>query len=127
MRLRVRTWLAFAAINGGLAVAAGAFAAHGLQGRLDAQALQIFETGARYHMYHALAMGLGALVKDGAARQLAHTACFLFLAGIVLFCGSLYLLALTGMHALVLVTPVGGIALLAGWAVLAWAATRISA
>ena len=61
-------WLAIAAINGGLAVASGAFAAHGLQGRLDAQALQTFETGARYHMYHALAIGLAALaMRDAAA------------------------------------------------------------
>jgi uncharacterized membrane protein YgdD (TMEM256/DUF423 family) len=126
----MNTWLAVAAANGFLAVAAGAFAAHGLQGRLGAAALQTFETAARYHMYHALALGLAALASRwiagaGLARRCAAIAPWLFLAGIVLFCGSLYLLALTGIRALAMVTPVGGIAFLAGWAALALAALTI--
>lgn len=123
----MNVWLAIAAINGFLAVAAGAFAAHGLAGKLDAHALQIFETGARYHMYHALALGLAALAMRGPAAAGAQAAAGFFLGGIVLFSGSLYLLALTGQRVLAFVTPIGGLAFLIGWIALAWAATRISA
>ena len=119
-------WLVIAAVNGFLAVASGAFAAHGLSTRIDAHALQIFETGARYHMYHALAMGLAALAARGAAAQSAQAAAAFFLAGIVLFSGSLYLLALTGMRQLGFVTPFGGLAFLVGWALLAFAAARLT-
>jgi uncharacterized membrane protein YgdD (TMEM256/DUF423 family) len=119
-------WLTIAAINGALAVAAGAFAAHGLQGKLDAHTLAIFETGARYHMYHALAMGLAAFAIRGSAAVPAGAAAGFFLAGIVLFSGSLYLLALTGARMLAFVTPIGGVAFLIGWIALAWAATRIA-
>ncbi|HEY2885112.1 MAG TPA: DUF423 domain-containing protein [Rhizomicrobium sp.] len=118
-------WLAIAAINGGLAVASGAFAAHGLQGRLDAQALQTFETGARYHMYHALAIGLAALAMRDAAAGPATSAAGFFLAGILLFSGSLYLLALTGARWFGLVTPFGGVCFLIGWGLLVFAATRL--
>jgi uncharacterized membrane protein YgdD (TMEM256/DUF423 family) len=119
-------WLLVAAINGALAVAFGAFAAHGLQGRVDAHALQVFETGARYHMYHALAIGLAAFAirSGGAASTPASVAAGFFLAGIVLFSGSLYLLALTGARSLGLVTPFGGLAFLVGWIALAWAAAK---
>jgi uncharacterized membrane protein YgdD (TMEM256/DUF423 family) len=103
------------------AVAAGAFGAHALQARLDQHALAIFETGARYQMYHALAIGLAAIAARNPAAQLA---CALFLAGIVLFSGSLYLLALTGARGLGFITPFGGAAFLAGWAALAWSAIR---
>lgn len=124
MWLRVNAWLVLAAVNGFLAVAAGAFGAHALQGRLDAHALTVFETAARYHMYHALAMGMAALAARGAAASGATTAAIFFLAGIILFSGSLYALAFTGMRGLGLVTPFGGLALLVGWAMLAWAAAR---
>jgi len=117
-------WLLLAAINGFLAVAAGAFGAHGLQGRLDAAALQVFETAARYHMYHALAMGLAAVLARPPQLAGAATAAALFLAGIVLFSGSLYALALTGQRGLGMVTPFGGVAFLAGWAMLGYAALR---
>jgi uncharacterized membrane protein YgdD (TMEM256/DUF423 family) len=120
----MRIWLFIAAINGALAVLAGAFAAHGLKAMLDAQALSVFETGARYQMYHALAMGLTALAGRGRARGAAVLAAGLFLGGIILFCGSLYLLALTNMPALGFVTPLGGLAFLAGWGALAVAALR---
>lgn len=125
MRLRVRTWLVIAAINGALAVALGAFAAHGLSARIDAHALAWFETGARYHMYHALALGLAALAMQGEAARAARWSAWSFLVGIVLFAGSLYLLALTGEHVFVFVTPLGGAAFLVGWIMLAIAATRI--
>jgi len=119
-------WLLIAAINGALAVAFGAFGAHGLQGRIDAHAIEIFETGARYHMYHALAIGLAALaVRSGAASIPASVAAGFFLAGIILFSGSLYLLALTGMRSLGFVTPFGGLAFLVGWIALGWAAIKV--
>ena len=121
----MKTWLFIAAINGGLAVGAGAFAAHGLKARLDADALSVFETGARYHMYHALAMGLAALAGRGAARERATIAAAFFLAGTILFSGSLYLMALTGQSALGIVTPVGGVAFLAGWIFLGLAALKL--
>jgi uncharacterized membrane protein YgdD (TMEM256/DUF423 family) len=117
-------WLLIAAINGFLAVAAGAFGAHGLQGTLDAPALQIFETGARYHMYHALALGLAAFAIRTEAARWARIAAVLFLAGIVLFSGSLYLLAITQLRVLGMVTPFGGLAFLAGWAALGYAALK---
>ena len=108
-----RIWLGIAAINGALAVIAGAFAAHGLQARVSLEALSVFETGARYHMYHALAMALAALVP-------ARAAAAAFLVGILLFSGSLYALALTGSTIMALVTPLGGVCFVAGWALLAW-------
>ena len=118
-------WLLIAGLNGALAVAAGAFAAHGLKDTLDAHALGLFETGARYHMYHALAIGLSALVMRGPAVQLAQLAAIAFLAGIILFSGSLYLLALTGVRAIAIATPFGGLAFIIGWVLIAWAGTRL--
>jgi uncharacterized membrane protein YgdD (TMEM256/DUF423 family) len=96
---------------------AGAFAAHGLKAHLSADALSVFETGAHYHMYHALAMAL-------AAQMAARRAAWAFLAGILLFSGSLYLLALTGITVLGAVTPFGGLCFIAGWGLLAWAAFK---
>jgi len=118
----MNAWLIVAAVNGFLAVAFGAFAAHGLSGKIDAHALQTFETGARYHMYHALAIGLAAVAGRGPLANLS--ACF-FLAGIILFSGSLYLLAVTGTRALGFITPFGGLSFLIGWGLLAWAAARV--
>jgi uncharacterized membrane protein YgdD (TMEM256/DUF423 family) len=112
--------VALGAINAAVAVAAGAFAAHGLRERLTARSLEIFETGARYHMYHALAMiAAGLLVARG-----AQTAGWLFQAGIVVFSGSLYALALSDVKILGAITPIGGVAFLAGWLWLAYAAWR---
>lgn len=121
----MNAWLVIAAVNGALAVAMGAFAAHGLSSRLDPHALGIFETGARYQMYHALAIGLSAFAMQGAAARAALWSAILFLSGIVAFSGSLYLLAFTNIHEFVFVTPVGGVCFLAGWVLLAIAATRI--
>src|SRR6185295_15084185 len=116
-------WIAVGALNAALAVAAGAFAAHGLRHRLDARALEVFETGARYHMYHSLAMiAAGVLAMLG--MRGAPTAGWIFLAGIVLFCGSLYALAVTGVTGLGAITPLGGLAFLVGWLWLAWNAWR---
>jgi uncharacterized membrane protein YgdD (TMEM256/DUF423 family) len=116
-------WIAIGALNAALAVAAGAFAAHGLRDRLDARALEVFETGARYHMYHALGLIAAGVVASSVARG-AQTAGWIFQIGIVLFSGSLYALALTGVKVLGAITPLGGLAFLAGWLWLAWAAWR---
>ena len=121
----MRPWLLAAAVNGFLAVAAGAFAAHGLAKRLDATALSWFETGARYHAYHALALlAIALLAAGGKPDWRLRLAGFGFLAGIVLFSGSLYLMALTGARTLGAITPIGGVSFLAGWTGLALLALR---
>jgi uncharacterized membrane protein YgdD (TMEM256/DUF423 family) len=115
--------LAAGALNAFIAVAAGAFAAHGLRGRLEPRALEIFETGARYQMYHALAIVLCAILAQGGLSG-ARTAGWLFQGGIVVFSGSLYALALTDVKILGAITPLGGLAFLAGWVWLAVTALR---
>ena len=112
-----RPLIAAGAINAALAVAAGAFAAHGLRDRLVERSLEIFETAARYHMYHALAMLLAAVIA-------ARVPGWIFQLGIVLFSGSLYAFALTDVKVLGAVTPLGGVALLVGWLWLAVGALR---
>lgn len=116
--------IAAGAINAALAVGAGAFGAHGLRERLAPRALEIFETGARYHMYHALGMILCAVVAVGGGVAGARTAGWILQAGIVIFSGSLYVLALTDAKILGAVTPLGGLAFLVGWIWLAVAALR---
>jgi len=112
--------VAIGALNGLISVAAGAFGAHALRDRLEPRALEIFETAARYQMYHALAIVLcGVLAVRG-----ANAAGWVFQAGIVIFSGSLYALALTGTKGLGAITPIGGLAFLIGWALLAWTAFR---
>ncbi len=112
-----RPLVAAGSINAAIAVAAGAFAAHGLRGKLEARALEVFETGARYHMYHALAMVLCGLLA-------ASRPGWVFQAGIALFSGSLYALALTDVKVLGAITPLGGVAFLVGWIWLAVSALR---
>lgn len=119
-------WIAVGAVSGFVSVAAGAFGAHALKARLPADLLAIFETGARYQMYHALLLVLiGVLsLRDGLSSRVLQTlgiAGGLVTAGTLLFSGSLYLLALTGQRALGAVTPLGGLCFLAGWLALAWA------
>ncbi len=114
-------FLVLASLNGFLSVALGAFAAHGLRGRLSAELLSTFQTGVQYHMYHALALfGVGLLTLNYPAASLPKVSGYLFLAGILLFSGSLYLLSLTGVRWLGAITPLGGLAFLAGWGTLAW-------
>lgn len=117
-----RTFLLLGSVAAFLAVTLGAFGAHGLRGRLSPEMLAVFETGVRYHMYHALALVLVALVMGRMTGWLLHAAGWCFVAGIVLFSGSLYALALTGVTILGAITPLGGLAFLAGWACLAFAA-----
>ena len=108
-----------------LAVAAGAFGAHALRERLTPDLLAVFETGARYHMYHALALIGVAWATTRWPVGLVTLAGWLFVVGIVVFSGSLYLLALTGARWLGAITPLGGLALLAGWVALALAPWRV--
>jgi uncharacterized membrane protein YgdD (TMEM256/DUF423 family) len=117
-----RTFLLLGSVAAFLAVALGAFGAHGLRGRLSPDMLAVFETGVRYHMYHALALILVALVMGRFSGWLVSTAGWCFVAGIVLFSGSLYALAISGVTMLGAITPLGGLAFLAGWACLAFAA-----
>lgn len=116
-----RFFLLFGAVAAGLAVAAGAFGAHALEARLSPERLQTFETAVRYQMYHALAL----LFVGWAAQELGGAAVLwaggCFIGGILVFSGSLYLLVLTDTGWLGAITPLGGAAFLAGWALLAWA------
>ncbi|MEO1070179.1 MAG: DUF423 domain-containing protein [Cyanobacteria bacterium J06638_6] len=116
-----RLFIAIAAVLGGTAVAAGAFATHALKPYLTARLLSVFETGARYQMYHALALLLVALVRGQALGSLGllTVAGWAFVAGTAIFSGSLYALALTGQNLLGAVAPVGGTVLMAGWGCLA--------
>jgi uncharacterized membrane protein YgdD (TMEM256/DUF423 family) len=124
----MRLLLGISAINGFLAVALGAFGAHGLRSRFadlpDAvKRLEWWQTAASYHLAHALAIGIVALLAERLGRA-PGIAGWAFLAGIVLFSGSLYTMSLTGVRALGAVTPIGGVAFLVGWGCLAWSAFR---
>ena len=112
--------VALGALSAFLAVALGAFGAHALRDRLAPDLLAVFETGARYHLVHAVAI---VVVGFAEARLPAvRVSGVLFLIGTLLFSGSLYALALTGVRGWGAVTPLGGLAFLVGWAWLAWAA-----
>lgn len=105
-------------------VALGAFGAHGLRATLAPEDLATFETGVRYQMYHALALLAVAWAAGRWPGSAVVLAGWLFVAGIVVFSGSLYTLVLTGHRWLGAVTPLGGLAFLVGWGLLAWAALR---
>jgi uncharacterized membrane protein YgdD (TMEM256/DUF423 family) len=119
-----RTWFTLGSILAGLAVASGAFGAHGLENRLSADDLDTYQTAARYHMYHALALLAVAFAAQRFGGGLVTAAGWLFLAGMVFFSGALYVLALSGVKILGAVAPIGGVCLLAGWGCLALAAWR---
>ncbi len=119
-----KCFFAIGSISAFIAVALGAFGAHGLKGRLDAEMLATFETGARYQMYHAFALLAVAWAQTRWPGTPVNVAGWLFVAGMILFSGSLYLLSLTGARWLGAVTPLGGLAFLAGWLCLAWACCR---
>lgn len=120
-----RLFLAAGALSGAVAVAAGAFGAHALRSRLPPDLLAVFQTGAQYQMYHALALLAAGWLASQTRGGAAAAAGILFLVGTVLFSGSLYALALSGVRGLGAITPLGGVAFLAGWVALAWAALRI--
>src|SRR5689334_6933165 len=116
-----KNFLLIGSVAAFLAVGLGAFGAHGLRTRLSPDMLSVFETGVRYHMYHALAIIATALAMGRLSGRLVLVAGWSFTAGIVLFSGSLYLLAISGVTILGAITPFGGVAFLIGWACLAFA------
>jgi len=118
-------WFVAGAVAAGIGVALGAFGAHGLKSRVEPELVTIFETGVRYHMYHALALLAVGLASTRSNNPLLGAAGWLFVAGIVIFSGSLYLMTLTGTRWLGAITPIGGLAFLAGWSLLALGALRV--
>jgi uncharacterized membrane protein YgdD (TMEM256/DUF423 family) len=119
-----RTLFLAGAVAGCIGVAFGAFGAHGLRGRLSPDMLAVFETGVRYQMYHALAILVTSVGMGFIEDRLLRVGGWLFAVGIVLFSGSLYALALTGVTRLGMITPLGGVAFLAGWVILIVVALR---
>jgi len=122
--MSARTFALVGALMGFAGVVAGAMGAHGLGARLSADQLAVFETAVRYHLVHALALFAAAWAVTQWPGPAARVSGWLFGAGIVLFSGSLYLLALTGRAAFGALAPLGGVSLLAGWLALAWSAWR---
>lgn len=117
-------WAAIAAISGLISVGAGAFGAHGLEGKLEPRALETWDLAARYQMYHALAMLFAAVAAAHRTTRLAPASAAAFLVGTIIFSGSLYALALTGIRWLGAITPIGGVAMMVGWLLLAIAALK---
>jgi uncharacterized membrane protein YgdD (TMEM256/DUF423 family) len=119
-----RLFFVIGAVSACIAVAAGAFGAHALKSRLSADMLAVFEVAARYQMYHALALLACAWALTKWPGTLANAAGWFFILGTLLFSGSLYVLSVTGLRWLGAITPLGGVALLAGWICLAAAAIK---
>ena len=109
------SWFGIGAMFSGLAVALGAFAAHGLKSRLSAYSLDVFETAVKYQMYHALALLALGLLASRIETTGVKVAGYSFTLGILIFSGSLYTLSLTGIKWLGAITPIGGVAFLVGW------------
>lgn len=119
-------FISLASLSGLLAVAFGAFGAHALRGRLDEYAMGVFETAVQYHFYHSLALlAVGVLALGQPQTVLLKSSGWLFLLGLVLFSGSLYALSLSGVKWLGAVTPLGGLAFIAGWGCLAAAGWKL--
>ncbi len=118
-RAHASCFLALGSLLAGMAVAAGAFGAHMLKGVLDASMLAVFDTAIRYQMYHALGLCIVSLaISRNSARHFV-TVGWLFAVGVALFCGSLYAVSLGGIRWLGAITPLGGVAFIAGWGLLA--------
>lgn len=120
-------WTVIGSILMALAVAAGAFGAHGLRSRLDAYSLSVYEKAVFYHFIHAIGILLIALLAraDSISPAGQGRAAGLLLVGILIFSGSLYALSISGVRILGAITPIGGIAFIAGWLLLAYEATRV--
>ena len=119
-----RIFFAIGSLSGFIGVALGAFGAHALKSRLDADLLATFEIGVRYQMYHAFALLAVAWAHTRWPGTAVTASGWLFVAGTLVFSGSLYALSLSGLRWLGAITPIGGLALLAGWLCLAWAAWK---
>ena len=122
-----RVFFVIGALFALLGVAAGALGSHTLKSRMDAEMLSIFEVGVRYQMYHAFALIAAAWAQAKWPSRIGATGGWLFVAGTVLFSGSLYLLSAGGFRWLGAMTPLGGLSFMAGWACIAWAACRARA
>lgn len=115
-----KLFITLSSISAMLAVTFGAFGAHALKGKLDDYALGVFETAVQYHFYHSLALlAVGVIALSQPQTTMLKSSGWLFVIGIVIFSGSLYLLGMTGQRWLGAVTPLGGLAFIAGWACLA--------
>ena len=124
MEMNARLALVMGGIFMFAAVALGALGAHALRGHLDPQMTAVWQSAVQYHAWHAIALiGVGSLLLHFPSRGL-RLAAWLFVAGILLFAGSLYVIAVTGARSLGMITPLGGVAFLAGWATFAWSAWR---
>lgn len=123
-RTSERTFFAAGAISAFVAVAAGAFGAHGLKDKISVEMLAIFETAVRYQMFHAVALLVTAWAANRFQSSIVNVGGWLFVVGTIVFSGSLYVLSLTETRWLGAVTPIGGVAFLAGWLCLIWAALK---
>ena len=119
-----RRFLGLGALSACIAVGAGAFGAHALRDVVTADRLAVWETAARYQMYHALALLVVAYLAGQKTAGPARLSGWLFVAGTILFSGSLYALTLSGVTLLGAITPLGGLAFLVGWLILAWGVWR---
>ena len=121
-----KLFITLASLSGMLAVMFGAFGAHALRARLDDYAMGVFETAVQYHFYHSLALlAVGIVALSQPQTVLLKSSGWLFLIGILIFSGSLYLLGITGIRWLGAVTPLGGLAFIGGWACLAASAWKL--
>ncbi|WP_347862161.1 DUF423 domain-containing protein [Salimicrobium sp. PL1-032A] len=121
----MKLFLLLGAINGFLAVAFGAFGAHGLEGKLSEKSLGQWEKAVNYQMFHTMALFVTALLLGKATGGMFTGAGWFFFAGILLFSGSLYVYAVTGVKALAMITPFGGVAFLIGWVLLGYASMKL--
>jgi uncharacterized membrane protein YgdD (TMEM256/DUF423 family) len=123
--VQANLFITFASVSGFLAVALGAFGAHGLKNRLPADLLAVWHTAVQYQFWHTLALlGVGILLNQGLSSRWLNVSGWLFAAGIVIFSGSLYALSLSGVRWLGAITPIGGVLWLAAWACLFYASTK---
>jgi len=123
-----KLFITLASLSGMLAVTFGAFGAHALRSRLDEHALGVYQTAVQYHFYHSLALlAVGVIALSQPQTALLRSSGYLFVVGIVVFSGSLYLLSISGMRWLGAITPLGGLAFIAGWGCLAAASWKILA
>lgn len=122
----MKIFVLFAAIFGMVGVAAGAFGAHGLESKLDADALEVWHTAVRYQMYHAFALFGAAWLSTEVGSTATSVAGWSFIVGVLIFSGSLYALALTDIKWLGAITPIGGVSMIVGWIALIVAALELS-
>lgn len=125
MPMNKRLWIKIAALSSLISVALGAFAAHGLESVLSDQRMEVFQTAVKYQLFHSLALLAVISLQDDLLQprwKIISLRCLLL--GIVLFCGSLYLLVMTNISALGMITPIGGTAFMIGWLSLCWAARK---